>query len=426
MLTDTEIRNAKFNEPDKAKGKPPGSLKTNKRSDGGGLYIEITANGSKLWRIAYRFQAKQRTLYIQGAYPAVTLVAARTVRDNAKVLLARGIDPSAHKKEIIREASMKLSFAMLANKWFEEKIKKEGKADCTIETIERCKDILTAALGHLDADSVEPSHVVAAIQPTEDAGHYHSAQRVRSAASRIFKYGRSKGHCKFNPAADLGEGMIKKAATKRPAILLPAKFGKLLRDIEAYNGKFENVTQLALKLLPLVVTRPYAELGKAEWNEFDFDNARWIVPSSRMKKREGEHWVPLSRQALTILKQLDNITGNHRFVFALNRDQPIAKTTIGAALIAMGYQGQHCAHGFRSSFSSMVNSEYRGADENEKVWHSDVVELQLAHLEGSTREIYFRRGPDALWKQRSNLMQHWADRCDAMRGDNVKQIGRAA
>jgi integrase len=413
MLTDTAVKNLKTTKPRKV-------------SDAGGLYLEVTATGSKLWRVAYRFLGKQRTVYIKGAYPAVTLAAARTVRDSAKALLAKGIDPGIHKREIIREASAKLSFAVLANKWFEEKIKKEGKADCTVETIERCKDILIAEIGHLDADAVEPSHVVAAIQPTENAGHYHTAQRIRSAASRIFKYGRSKGHCKYNPAADLGEGMIKKAATKRPAILQPVTFGKLLRDIEGYDGKFENVTKLALQLLPLVVTRPYAELGKAEWSEFDFGNARWIIPSSRMKKREGEHWVPLSRQALAILKKIHNINGNRQYVFALGKDKPIAKTTIGAALIAMGYKGQHCAHGFRSSFSSMINSEYRGEDENEKVWHNDVVELQLAHLEGSTREIYFRRGPDALWKQRANLMQHWADRCDAMRGSNVVQVKQAA
>jgi integrase len=413
MLTDTAVKNLKTTKPRKV-------------SDAGGLYLEITATGSKLWRVAYRFLGKQRTVYIKGAYPAVTLADARAVRDSAKVLLAKGVDPGEHKREIIREASAKMSFTVLANRWFEDKIKKEGKADCTVETIERCKDVLVAAIGHLSADAVEPSHVVAAIQPTEDAGHYHTAQRIRSAASRIFKYGRSKGHCKFNPAADLGEGMIKKAATKRPAILQPVTFGKLLREIEGYDGKFENVTKLALKLLPLVVTRPYAELGKAEWNEFDFDNARWVIPSSRMKKREGEHWVPLSRQALAILKQLHNINGNRQYVFALSRDQPIAKTTIGAALNAMGYQGKHCAHGFRSSFSSMINSEYRGEDENEKVWHNDVVELQLAHLEGTTREIYFRRGPDALWKQRANLMQHWADRCDAMRGSNVVPITQAA
>jgi len=291
----------------------------------------------------------------------VTLADARVIRDSAKALLAKGIDPNANKKEVIRERSGKMSFADLANEWFEKKIKKEGKADCTVDTIKRAKDILIAAIGHLDADSIEPTQVVAAIKPVEDAEHYHSAQRVRSAASRIFKYGRSKGHCKFNPAADLGEGMIKKAATPRPALLKPATFGKLLRDIENYDAqKYGNVTGLALKLLPLVVTRPYAELGKAEWSEFDFDNARWTIPASRMKKREGEHMVPLSKQALAILKKLQNINGNRRYVFAMSKDKPIAKTTLGAALIAMDYQGKHCAHGFRRTFSTLLNSEYRG------------------------------------------------------------------
>jgi integrase len=137
--------------------------------------------------------------------------------------------------------------------------------------------------------------------------------------------------------------------------------------------------------------------------------------------------VPLSRQALAILKQLHNINGNRQYVFAVSRDgQPIARTTIGAALIAMGYKGIHCPHGFRSSFSTMINAEYVGEDENEKRWHNDVVELQLAHLDKSTRGVYMRLGASALWKQRANLMQHWADRIDAMRGDNVVPINQAA
>jgi integrase len=427
MITDTEIKNAKFNERDKAKG----GIKPNKRSDSGGLYLEITA-ASKLWRVAYRFGGKQRTVYVKGAYPAVTLADARGIRDSAKALLAKGIDPIASAKE----TSSKVSFTALAERWYADMIVTEDKAEGTLKAIKSHKDLLVKVIGSLSANEVRSSDVLAGIQPYRDKGQHHQAKRVRSVASWIFQWGMDHNFCESNPAGSISTKTLKgEKTTNRPALLESETFGQLLRDIASYDtNKFGNLTGLALKLLPLVVTRPYKEFALAEWSEFNFDEARWTIPKRRMKMRDdearkadGRHMVPLSRQAIAILRQLQAINGDRQYVFAAGRDgKPISHATIGSALVAMGYQGRHCGHGFRSSFSTMVNAEYVGEDENEKRWHNDVVELQLAHLDKSTRGVYMRLGASALWKQRSNLMQHWADRCDAMRGDNVKQIGRAA
>jgi integrase len=407
MLTDTACKSAKLTPPRKI-------------SDSGGLYLEITSTGSKLWRIAYRFKGKQKKLSIKGAYPEVTLAAARAERDKLKASLANGIDPGQEKNESKRPQSVNPTFAFVADEWFETKVIGENASDST-ETGERRRvKRLKAAIGDMDASKIEPRDVLAAIRSMQKNGHHEEANRTRSTASRIFRYGIPFAYCVRDPAADLSAAMTMPQSTPRPALTDPVAFGGLLRDIENYRGYNGNVTGLAMQLLSLVVTRPVKEFTLAQWPEFDFKQARWTIPKERMKERDGEHIVPLSRQALAILKKLHAVTGHRKFVFSLAEDKPISGDTINNALRLMGYdtETQHCGHGFRTSFSTMLNMEYRADDE--KVWHEDVIELQLAHLEGSTRKIYFRMGPDALWRPRCNLMQHWADRCDIMRdGGNV-------
>jgi integrase len=415
MLTDTKCKTIRH------QGKPQ------KISDGGGLYLMVTPT-AKLWRMAYRFGGKQKTLSF-GEYgdanKGVTLAAARTKRDTAKMAISQGIDPNQQKKEAKRPQSVNPTFGFVADEWFEAKVLGENASDST-ETGERRRvKRLKAAIGDLDASKIEPRDVLAALRSMQKIGHHEEANRTRSTASRIFRYGIPFGYCVRDPAADLSAAMTKLQSKPRPALTDPATFGGLLRDIENYRGYNDNVTGLAMRLLPLVVTRPVKEFTLAQWPEFDFAQARWTIPKERLKEREGEHIVPLSRQALAILKQLHAVNSKRKFVFSLAEDKPISADTVNAALRGMGYdtKTQHCGHGFRTSFSTMLNKEYRA--DNEKVWHDDVIELQLAHLEGSTRRIYFRMGPDALWQPRSNLMQHWADKCDVMRdGGNVVPINK--
>jgi integrase len=164
-----------------------------------------------------------------------------------------------------------------------------------------------------------------------------------------------------------------------------------------------------------VATRPYKEFCRGEWSEISFDRALWIIPQSRMKERDGDHYVPLSRQAIQILRWLQRRTGNRQYIFSLGDDTPITENALNMALRAMGYdtQTQQCGHGFRRCFSTILNKEYR--EDGSKVWHNDLIELQLAHHEKSTRAIYNETGPESLLPQRAKMMQFWADKCESMR-----------
>jgi integrase len=411
MLTDTAVKNATLTPPRKI-------------SDKGGLYLEITATGTKLWRVAYRFHGKQKTLYLDGAYPALTLGEARIQRDTAKAQLAKGLDPGQQKQVAKRcgEGVTKPTFRFVAQEWYATKVIGEGLSDSVREASTRRMNRLNAVLGDMVASEIEPADVLRAISGVQKQQKHCEANRTRGVASQIMCYGIPYGYCVRDAAADLASAMVSETANSKslPGLTDAAAFGKLLRDVANYNGQCGNVTGLAIKFLALTVVRPGKELTRAEWSEFDFKEATWTIPKSRMKEREGGHMVPLSRQALAILKELHAITGKRRYAFSLSKDEPMARSTINNALRNMKYdtENEHCGHGFRTSFSTMLNREYR--DNDEKVWHDDVIELQLAHLEGSTRKVYFRMGPDALWKPRSNMMQHWADRIDVMRdGGNV-------
>jgi Arm DNA-binding domain len=196
MLTDTAVKNLRSEPPRKV-------------SDGGGLYLEVTATGSKLWRVAYRLEGKQRTLYINGAYPAVTLADARAIRDSAKVLLAKGIDPNANKRQVLRETSSKVSFAVLAEKWYADLLVTEHKAEGTLEGYKRHKDLLVKKIGSLGANDVRSSDVLAAIQPYRDKGQHHQAKRVRSVGSWIFQWGMDHNLCESDPAGSISKKTLK-------------------------------------------------------------------------------------------------------------------------------------------------------------------------------------------------------------------------
>jgi integrase len=420
MLTDTAIKNLK------PKGKPY------KKGDEGGLYLLVQPSGSKHWYMSYRGADRREKKLSFGAYGVVSLAKAREKRDAAKRLLADGKDPSEQKKAERREAGrVKPTFRFVAECWLKVKIVDEGKSNSTRVREERNIKVLNAVIGDMLASEIEPPDVLQAITPAQDAGYHETAKRLRLTASQIFQFGIPHGYCKRDAAADLTGAMTTVKSTPRPALVEAKPFGELLRDIKDYqDGRFDGLISLALQFLALVATRP-GEMRLAKWREFDIEQARWSVPAERLKMRSDPlrendpHIVPLSRQALAVLEKLRELTGERTFVFSASRDIPISDNTLNKALRIMGYdtQTEHCAHGFRSSFSHILNHEFR--PDGEKVWHDDVIELQLCHIEGSTREIYKRTGPMSLMPQRINLMQHWADRIDIIRdGGNVVSMGR--
>jgi integrase len=348
-LTDTAIRNLKPQQT------------PYKNSDGGGLYLLVMPEGSKLWRLAYRFAGKQKTIAL-GAYPVVTLAMAREAREQAKRLLAQGIDPSEKRKADKRAAASARTFAEVADEWFDTKRTPEAKSEATLKRDLWLKRELTSEIGRRPIGAIEPPELLRALKKVEARGHHETVARMRSLASQVFRFGIASGYCQRDMATDLKEALTSPKSAPRPGLTDPAAVGKLCRAIDGYIGKGPLV-RLALRLLALTSVRP-GEVAKAQWSEIDFDNRTWTIPAAKMKMRR-DHQVPLSRQALDVLNAVKAITGNRQHVFATNRDKPLSGNAFNTALRIMGYdtQTEHCAHGFRTTASTLLNEE-RGADGN--------------------------------------------------------------
>lgn len=396
-LTDTAIRNLKPQQT------------PYKKSDGEGLYLNVMPEGSKLWRLAYRFAGKQKTIAF-GPYPAVTLAMAREAKLEAKRVLAQGVDPSEKRKADKRAAAAARTFGEVADEWFNTKREPEGKSEATLERDRWLISVWKSEIGHRPIGEIEPPELLPALKKVAARKHYETASRMRTLTSQVFRFGIANGYCKRDMAADL-EGAITSPSSKpRPGLTDPTAIGKLCRAIDGYNGKGPLVG-LALRLLSLTFLRP-GEVAKAEWSEIDLDGRLWTIPAAKMKMRR-DHKVPLSQQSLDVLASVKAINGNRRYVFATYEDKPLSGNTFNTALRIMGYdtQNEHCAHGFRTTASTLLNEE-RGAD-GKPVWHPDVVELQLAHVDTDGSRANYNKAeylPD-----RVRLMQHWADRLDHLR-----------
>jgi integrase len=403
-------------------------------ADGDGLGLELKA-GKAWWRLRYRFGGVEKMLSL-GVYPTVSLSMARVERDKARRLLADGIDPSAQRKADKQQAvAHKTTFAELAESWLATKMEQQGKAPRTLERerwlIRVLKgDELTAdgqddgkgAFGHRPVAEITTPEVVAVLDAVAKTGHHETVSRLRSTAKRIFSHGRSRGVCTSNPAADLNDAFTAPKAKPRPALTDPAAVAELLRRIDAYAGKGPLV-RCALQLLTLTFVRP-GELRQAEWTEFDIENATWRIPAEKMKMRGLVHEVPLARQALALIAEIRKRTGAGRYLFPGERKAPvISENTLTQAIADMGYSTttEHCAHGFRTTASTLLNFE-RDREER-RVWDQLAVEFRLAHVDGSVRAIYDR---DPLWRERVRMMQHWADKLDTLRAGGAEVVPLAA
>jgi integrase len=408
MLTDTACRNLK------PKDKPY------KESDGGGLRLVMQPNGSKLWRMAYRFGGKHKELSF-GAYPKITLADAREKRDAAKRLLANGTDPGVAKQDAKRELAAAKTFSEWADEWLQKQRPQLDQK--TIAGKERFVGYLKAKFGSRLIPAITRGDVLLYLRTYEKTGELETRDRVRAAGEHICIYADVNG-TDYNPFRKFAKGqLIENKSTPRPALTRDADVIELFQTIAApfERARFGDLVGHALRFIALTVVRP-GEIATAEWSDFDFTRARWTISAEKMKM-DKEHVVPLSRQAIAILRQVQALTGNRRHVFSCSSDNPISDNTLCKRLRDLGYDTatEHCAHGFRTTFSTLSNAEC-DRDEN-KMWDSDVIELQLAHLdESSVKAIYNRTGPLSLIGPRANLLQHWADRVDAMVGNNVVPI----
>jgi integrase len=390
---DTEVRNLKAAE------------KPYRRADEKGLYVEVHPNGSKLWRFKYRYAGAEKRLAL-GAYPEVSLATARRKRDEARALLADGADPSVARKRAKLQAKLNAdnSFAAIADEFITTKLEGEGKAGATVTKARWFLDLLRPAIGRRPIAEIEPKEVLAPLKALERKGHLETARRVMAFASRVFRYAVATDRAKADPAAMLRGALTAPTVKHHAAILDAGKFGELLRAIDGFTGS--PITRLALLVAPHVFVRP-GELRHAEWAELDREARIWRIPAGKMKARRP-HAVPLSRQVLALIDELEPLTGAGRYLFPSLQTghRPMSENTVNAAFRRLGFgKDEVTGHGLRATASTLLNES--------GLWHPDAIERALAHGDSDATRSAYHRG--AYWDERVAMAQWWSDYLDTLR-----------
>ena len=385
-LTDTALKNLKT------------TGKQAKHSDGAGLHIMLTAKGSKVWKMAYRFNGKQKTLSF-GAYPTVSLAQARKRREQAKEKIALGIDPS---EELRQEKSRKRlnaenTFGAISEEYL-EKSRKEGIASVTLNKKRWILSLCESHLADRPIDEITATDLLVPLKNVEAKGHYETARRLRATMGRVFRYAIATARAENDPTFGLKGALITPTVSHRAAFTERDDFAGLLKSIWIYEGMPETIA--GLKLMAYLYPRP-GELRQAEWSEFDLEAKTWSIPAERMKMRRA-HKKPLSDAAVEVLKELRTLTGHRDLVFPSYQSprRPMSENTLNHALRRMGYdKTQVTAHGFRASASSLLNESGK--------WNPDAIEAELAHVGADeVRKAYHRA---AYWEERVKMADWWAN-----------------
>ena len=400
MLSDTQIRTTK-----------PGDRPV-RLYDERGLYLEITTNGGRWWRFKYRFAGKEKLLSM-GTYPDSPLKAARERRDRARALLEEGVDPSEARRaeKASRSEVVVNGFEAVAREWHATIHLGQVSAGHAARTLIRLERDVFPWLGGLPVGEIKAPQLLQAMRRIEARGAIETAHRALQACGQVFRYAIATGRSERDPTPDL-RGELKPVLVQHMAAITdPKRVGDLLRAIKSYKGM--PITRAALQLAPLVFVRP-GELRKAEWIEFDLDAAQWRIPAARMKRTKQEklsgaaHVVPLSRQALAILRELQPLTGHGRYLFPSPRtgERPMTDNGVLSALRRMGFPSDEMTgHGFRAMARTLL-AERSNVDEA-------VIEAQLAHaVKDSLGRAYNRT---EFLEQRRKMLQTWADYLDKLR-----------
>jgi integrase len=387
-LTDIAVRNAK------PKTKPF------KLSDGGGLFLWVQPAGGKWWRYKYRFAGREKLLAI-GSYPDVSLGEARERHKAARKSLAAGIDPNEAKKEAKRQILLKSenTFEAIAREWYEQR-KNKWVTSYSASMMKRLERHVFPKLGSRPITSVTAPEILSTLRVIEKSDALDLARRMMQTCGSVFMYAVATGRAERNPVPDL-RGALKTPVFNHHAYLKADDLPEYLKKLEAYDGALE--TKLALRFLMLTFVRT-TELRAAEWTEIDFDKAEWRIPAARMKMKE-KHIVPLSRQAIALLRELQHHTGNRQHLFP-NHNKPAAfmsENTMLYALYRMGYHSRTTGHGFRSTASTILN---------ENDFSPDVIERQLAHAERNKVRAAYNYAQ--YMPERRKMMQWWADYLDGV------------
>ncbi|MCQ1678871.1 tyrosine-type recombinase/integrase, partial [Escherichia coli] len=379
-LTDIKVRTAKPTD------------KQYKLTDGSGMHLLVHPNGSKYWRLQYRFDGKQKMLAL-GVYPDVSLADARTRRDDARNLLANNIDPGDKKKSDKIEQEEARTFEQLAVEW--HATNKKWSEEHSRRVLKSLEDNLFPAIGKRNIADLKTRDLLAPIKAVELSGRLEVASRLQQRTTAIMRYAVQSGLLDYNPAQEMVGAVASSNRQHRPALQLK-RIPELLRRIDSYSGR--PLTRLAVELTLLVFIRS-SELRFARWSEIDFETSMWTIPaereaidgvkhSQRGSKMRTPHLVPLSHQALAILKDVYKLSGDRDFVFIGDHDhrKPMSENTVNKALRVMGYDTkvEVCGHGFRTmACSSLIESG---------LWSRDAVERQMSHMErNSVRAAYIHK-----------------------------------
>lgn len=404
-LTDVAIRRAKPTD------------KPIRMFDGGGLYLEISPSGGKLWRLKYRFDGKEKRLAI-GTYPEISLVDARNRREAARKLLANGSDPGDVKKaqKAAKAERNANSFEVVAREWFAkfEPTWTNGHSDKIIRRLER--DIFPWIGGRAIAE-VKAPELLACLRRIEERGALETAHRALQNCGQVLRYAVVTGRAERDISSDLRGALPPVKPNHHAALTNPKEIGELLRAIDGYSGSL--ITKRAMQLAPLVFLRP-GELRNAEWSEIDLDNCEWNIPAEKMKMR-SPHLVPLASQSVLILREVKALTGQSRYVFpsARTNERPMSNNAVLAALRRMGYEKEKMSgHGFRAIARTILD-EVLGV-------RPELIEHQLAHAVRDPNGRAYNR--TAHIQERRKMMQQWADYLDKLKAgaDVIPLHGTAA
>ena len=398
-LTDAQLRN--LTEP-------------GKHFDGGGLYFDLTNSGGRYWRLKYRAGGKEKLLAL-GVYPAVSLKAARTKAEEARKTIKAGGDPAelrkAQKTKIVHETINTLE--AVSRDWLTHQAARWAHITLTRIRASLEADIFPT-LGARPIASIKPGEIMAAVKKVEARGAADQADRVLKRVKAVYRWAVTHERIELNPMVDLVPGEIfKPRHVTHRAAMADSNLPDFLAKLENYRG--DPHTLHALRLLMLTATRP-GETRGARWVEFDLDAALWIIPPERMKMKI-EHRVPLSRQAVEVLRTMQTLSGGRDLVFPspFYPSKSLSENTFNSALARMGFKGTATAHGFRALFSTVAN---------ECNWNPDAIERQLAHVErNGVRAAYHR---STYLEDRAKLMQWWADYLDGRASGKVLKMPKRA
>ncbi len=400
-LVVTQLRNAKP------------AAKPYKLTDEKGLFLLVQPSGGMLWRFKYRYDGRDETGQPKriekklglGTYPEVSLKEARERRDEARKLLAQGIDPAEQKQRDRRAAMVAASntFELVAKAYI-AKNKRDGLAEATVQKREWFVRLVEKSLGHRPIAEIQPYQVLDAVRPFEASRNDEKAHRTLQFIGQVFRYAVANQLAPSDPTRDLRGALTKRKQKHHAAILESDKAGEMLRAIDGYEG--HPLTRIALQLSALLFVRP-GELRRAEWSEIDLSAKVWRIPAAKMKARQ-EHAVPLSTQAVALFEEARTFHGRGPYVFPSIRThlKPMSENTVNAGLRRLGYTGDEMtAHGFRAMASTLLNESNK--------WSPDAIERALAHKDKDTIRAAYHRG--AHWAERVEMAQWWADYLDQLR-----------